>query len=325
MKQGLLYRLFAILLPAYLSFGCAGTLPAPVEDVTPGVATSNASVPAELRALIETWNAPDQAVEPFQIFDNLYFVGIRWVSAYVLETSAGLILIDSLYGPWVEPMIDNIRQLGLNPEDIRYVIATHGHFDHAGGAATIARRFGATVIMTKEDWALARQPAAVAEFAFDVAATGQVAQDGDLIELGSTRVELFQTPGHTEGVLTLRYPVRDGDQTYGAITLGGVGLNFSGVERTQTYLSSYERIQAELLQGVSVSLPNHASMNSVFERAAELSRRAPGQPHAFVDRDGLLASIETIIRNAQTKLQQERAGTAPSALDVLSNATTITH
>jgi len=325
MKQRVLRCLPASFLLVHLSFGCAGTLPAPVEDVTPGVVTSNASVPAELRTLIDTWNAPEQAVEPFQIFDNLYFVGIQWVSAYVLETSAGLILIDSLYGPWVEPMIDNIRQLGLNPDDIRYVIATHGHFDHAGGAATIARRFGATVIMTKEDWALARQPAIVPEFAFDVAATGQVAQDGDLIELGDTRVELFQTPGHTEGVLTLRYPVRDGDQTYSAITLGGVGLNFSGIERTQTYLSSYERVQSELIQGVSVSLPNHASMAGVFERAAELSRRAPGQSHAFVDRPGLLDSIETIIHNAKTKLSQERAGTAPSALDVLSNASTITH
>ena len=253
---------------ANLVWGCTPTLPAPVENANPGVAATNAPIPAELQTLIDEWHAPEQAVEPFQVFDNLYYVGIEWVSAYVLETSAGLILIDSLYGPWVEPMLDNIRRLGLNPEDIQYVIVTHGHFDHAGGAGIIQRRFGSTVVMTQEDWALARQPARIPEFAFDVPANGQVALDGEVIELGDTRLELFKTPGHTEGVLTLRYPVRDGANTYTALTLGGVGLNFSGIERTETYLESYARIQAELLQGVSVNLPNHPEMNRVFDRAA---------------------------------------------------------
>lgn len=311
------------ILCVWLISACASTLPAPVEDVTPGVATANTPVSAELQALIDDWNAPTQAVAPFQIFDNLYYVGIQWVSAYVIETSAGLILIDSLYGQWVNPMLDNIRSLGLNPEDIRYVIATHGHFDHAGGAATIQRRFGSTVVMTKEDWALARQPATVADFAFDVPSTGQVAQDGDIIELGDTRIELFKTPGHTEGVLTLRYPVRDGDQTHQAITLGGVGLNFSGVERTQAYLESYARIQNELLRGVSVSLPNHATMARVFDRARALAQRTPGQAHPFVDRVALTDGIDQIIRNARTKLEQERAGKAPNPLEVLSSTTSL--
>ena len=308
------------LLGSWLLSGCATTLPAPVEDVTPGVVKTGAPIPAEVQALIDDWNAPSQAVTPFKVFDNLYYVGIKWVSAYVLETSAGLILIDSLYGPWIEPMLDNMRSLGLNPEDIRYVIATHGHFDHAGGAATIQRRYGATVIMTEEDWDLARQPAAVADFAFDVPASGQIAQDGEIIELGDTRLELFKTPGHTEGVLTLRYPVRDDAATHQAITLGGVGLNFSGVARTEAYLASYARIQNDLLRGVSVNLPNHPEMGAVFERAQTLASRRPGQPHPFVDEAALTQAIRVIISNAEAKLEQERTGNAPSPLDVLSNA-----
>ncbi len=73
-------------------------------------------------------------MEPFQIFDNLYYVGIDWVSACVLETTDGLILIDSLYGKWINPMLANIAKLGLDPADIKYVLVTHGHFDHHGGA-----------------------------------------------------------------------------------------------------------------------------------------------------------------------------------------------
>jgi metallo-beta-lactamase class B len=271
--------------------------------------------------MIDDWNDPaKQVVEPFKIFDNLYYVGINFVAAYVLETSEGLILIDSLFGPWVEPMLANIEELGLDPNEILYVLVTHGHFDHAGGAAEINRRFGATVVMTKEDWALAREPATIEALVFEVPDHGMTAEDGDIIELGDTRVELFKTPGHTEGVLSLRYPVRDGDNTHKAITLGGVGLNFTGIKRTESYLDSYTRLRSELTPGVSVSLPNHAQMGRVFERQKQLSYRRPGQTHPFVDAPGLQADLARFISNAESKLAEEQAGTATDPLDALADA-----
>lgn len=298
---------------------CKSQLAAPVVDVSPGVSPTQQSIPPQLQALLDEWNDPEiQTVEPFQIFDNLYYVGIDWVAAYVLETSSGLILIDSLYGQWVEPMIANIRSLGLDPNDIRYVLVTHGHFDHAGGAAEINRRFGATVVMAAEDWALAKEPAAIPAFAMELPANGQTAEDGDVIELGDTRVELFKTPGHTEGVLSMRYPVKDGANTYTAVTLGGVGLNFDGVERTEIYLQSYARLQSDIIPGASVSLPNHAQMGNVFKNAERLKTRAPGEPHPFVNAAGFQSAIKTFIGAAEAKLIAEKNGTAKSALDQLS-------
>ena len=298
--------------------GCQSQPGAPVVDATPGVLVADQKVPPQLQALIDEWSDPAiQTVAPFQIFDNLYYVGIDWVAAYVLETSKGLILIDSLYGPWVEPMIDSISSLGLDPNDIRYVLVTHGHFDHAGGAAEINRRFGATVVMTEEDWALAREPAAVAAFAMDVPPTGQTAEDGDIIELGDTRIELFKTPGHTEGVLSMRYQVKDGAKSYTAVTLGGVGLNFDGVERTESYLRSYDRIQSDIAKNASVSLPNHARMGRVFERAKALKNRNPGEPHPFVDSESFQRDLSSYVERAEEKLENEKNGTAKSALDQL--------
>lgn len=96
-------------------------------------------------------------MESFRIFDNIYYAGIDWVAASVIETPEGLILMDSLYGKWIIPMIGNIRKLGLDPENIKYVIVTHGHFDHHGGAAAIQQHFGAKVVMTEEDWALTKE------------------------------------------------------------------------------------------------------------------------------------------------------------------------
>ena len=280
------------------------------------------SAEAQFNALWAQWNSADQARTAFRIFDNLYYVGIDWVAAYVLQTSEGLILIDSLYGRWVEHLIDGIIELGLNPNDIRYVLVTHGHFDHAGGAWDIHDRYGATVVMTDEDWALARKRPERPEFAFKVPPRSHrlVARDGGSLTLGNTTVEFFKTPGHTEGVLSLRYPVRDGKRTYTALTLGGVGLNFSGERRTRMYLASYARLRDDISQGVSVSLPNHAEMGDVFERAARLKTRRRGDTHPFVDAYGVATRLREFISNAEAKLEAERNGTAGDPMDALLQA-----
>lgn len=272
-----------------------------------------------LKDLWVAWESPEQAVEPFQIFDNLYYVGIDWVAAYVLETSEGLIVIDALYGKWVNTLVSNIRKLGLDPDDIRYVLVTHGHFDHHGGAAQLQRRFGAKVVMTEEDWDLVEAEPGHPLFAAGVPTRDIVAQDGDIITLGDTSVTLMKTPGHTPGVLTLGYQVKDGADVYNAITLGGVGLNFSGVERTQLYLSSYARLR-EMAEGVSVSLPNHAAMGRVFELRDELAGRQPGEPHPFVNAQAYLAALAKFVENAEAKLVAEKAGTADDAATELTRA-----
>jgi len=267
-------------------------------------------MPPAMRQLWNMWeDRQQQYVEPFKIFDNIYYVGIDWVAAYIIDTGDGLILIDSLYGKWVRTLANNIRQVGLDPADIKYIIATHGHFDHAGGNAYFQNLSGARIVMTEEDWQMVQAKPDSPAFYMPVPQRDMVAEDGDVIELGDNKIELFKTPGHTEGVLTLRYSVKDGQNIYTAVTLGGVGLNFSGVERTETYLESYRRLQT-LQQGVSVSLPNHAGMAGVFERAAALAQRLPGAPHPFVDAAAYQAGLRTFITNAEEKLIAEKNGTA---------------
>ncbi len=271
-------------------------------------------LPEIFQALWDGWEDNEQQyVEPFKIFDNVYYVGIDWVAAYAITTSDGVILIDSLYGKWTRVLENNLWRVGINPRDVKYVINTHGHFDHAGGSK-LFQQYGARVVMTEEDWQLVEARPNNPRFYVPIPDRDIVAVDGDVIELGDTRVELFNTPGHTEGVLTLRYAVRDGDDAYTAVSLGGVGLNFNGVERTETYIESYRRLQA-MQEGVSVSLPNHAMMGRVFERAAALAERGPGDPHPFVDPEGYQADLATFIANAEVKLEAERNGTALDPLE----------
>ena len=275
-----------------------------------------------LQALWDSWEDPaTQYVKPFKIFDNVYYVGIDWVSAYLIDTGDGLVLIDSLYGKWVPLLMNNIRAVGFNPSDIKYVINTHGHFDHAGGSAYLQKVHGAEIVMTAEDWAIARAEPELPQFYMPQPNVDIVAKDGDTITLGDNTFELFNTPGHTTGVLSIRYTVREGDNEYTAMTLGGVGLNFSGVARTETYIKSYERLQS-IQNGTSVSLPNHQEMGKVFARRDLAAAQPSGAANPFVNPDSYKQDLSAFLTAAKVKLAQEKAGTAPTELEALKNAIT---
>ena len=90
-------------------------------------------------------------IAPFKVFDNLYHVGPGYVDAWLIPTSAGIIMIDTAEEPFVGHVIDNIRTLGFDLKDIKYILISHGHVDHFGGAARIQEASGARVGATEED------------------------------------------------------------------------------------------------------------------------------------------------------------------------------
>src|SRR5215468_6173886 len=114
-------------------------------DNAPGYVTNPASAPAR-----NTWYA-----EPAKVFDNLYFVGGKLHSAWALTTREGIILIDTIY-PYnsEELIISGMKKLGLDPKNIKYVLISHAHVDHIGGAEMLQTRYGARVVMGGPDWDL---------------------------------------------------------------------------------------------------------------------------------------------------------------------------
>ena len=271
---------------------------------------------AELDALMAPLNDPKyQSIAAFQIFEDLYYVGMHWVAAYVLVTSEGLIVIDALYEDWVEHIVRGIEQVGLDPNDIKYVLCTHGHFDHAGGAKVLQERYGAKVVMTAEDVELAKASQGHPTLHFEMA-DYEIAEDGDVIALGDKRVTLSKTPGHTWGAMSMQFQVHDGDEGYTVMTLGGVGLNFSGVKQTETYIASYKRL-ISIQDEIDVGLSNHPFMTGLFERRDQLAERKDGEPHPFVDADVYQAQLAQLLVNAEKKLALERAGNAPGTVETL--------
>ena len=95
-----------------------------------------------------------QRIEPFKVFDNLYYVGPCYVSVWLLTTPQGHILFDSAQEPFVDDVIENIEKTGTNLRDIKYIVLSHGHMDHVGGAERIRRVTGARVVAMAEDWTM---------------------------------------------------------------------------------------------------------------------------------------------------------------------------
>src|SRR5215470_1330471 len=100
--------------------------------------------------------APDRATwftQPAKVFDNFYFVGTKIHSSWALASSEGIILIDTLYDYAAEEaIVGGLRKLGLDPAQVKYVIISHAHGDHVGGAKLMQERFGARIVMGGPDW-----------------------------------------------------------------------------------------------------------------------------------------------------------------------------
>jgi metallo-beta-lactamase class B len=226
----------------------------------------------------DTWYA-----RPYRVFDNLYFIGTQIHSAWALTTSDGIIVIDSLFEYAVEEeMIGGLRALGLDPDDVRYILISHAHGDHDQGAAIFQRRFGTQIVMGNADWdsTLARTEYPGGVPTRDIG----VGPDGMELMLGDTTVTIIATPGHTPGTLSYIFPVTEGGRTLTVMYAGGTAFNFPPtVEAFAIYRDSMIR-SAELARGAgaTVLMSNHTEFDRAYDRAriAQL-RRLPGERHPY--------------------------------------------
>ncbi len=237
---------------------------------------------------------------PIRIFDDLYYVGTNFVSAYIVETSDGLVLIDSLYQGFTREMLEALDSIALDPREIRYVFISHGHTDHFGGALDIQELSGARVGATAADWESI-------EASGSAPTRDMVLADGDTLSVGATEFRFHVTPGHTPGVLSIEFPVHDGDQTHKAFFFGGHNVTANQPEAFEQFIASVERLQATL-SDVDVNLTSHPWASLIFQRAEALAARAPGAPHPFVWPEDFEAFLDERLSSTRERLARARAG-----------------
>ena len=232
---------------------------------------------------------PDRAgwyASPYKVFDNLYWLGTRQHSSWALQTSAGLIIIDTNFAWATQPeIIDGLTKLGLQPSDIKYVIISHAHGDHDQGAAELQNRYGAKVVMGAPDWDSTLQRPATAAGGVpkrDIA----VGPEGSKITLGDTTVTIVATPGHTPGTLSYVFPVKDQGRTVMVAYSGGTLTGGFGTDgkRWDEYIASQNKIaKAAADAGASVMLSNHSEYDGAYTKARLAGlKREVGEENPFI-------------------------------------------
>jgi metallo-beta-lactamase class B len=247
--------------------------------------------PRGAAALLTPRPAPERGIwyaSPYQVFDNLYWLGTRQHSSWALKTSAGLIIIDTNFAWATQPeILDGLAKLKLNPRDVKYVILSHAHGDHDQGVAAL-QKLGAKVVMGAPDWdaTLKRAP----DVAGGVPTRGpgdiSVGPEGTKVTLGDTAVDIVFTPGHTPGTLSYIFPVKDKGKTVTVAYSGGTLTGAFGADgkRWDEYVDSQKRIaQAAAAAGASVILSNHSEYDNAYTRARLVAvPREVGEDNPFI-------------------------------------------
>lgn len=225
----------------------------------------------------------DGILGPSKVFDDLFLVGQMAVSSWALKTSGGIVLFDALNNETeardiIEPAL---RKMGLDPKDVKWVVVTHSHADHFGGAKYFQDKYGATTISSDIDWKVMETPPVRPGQAPSPRRDTTVA-DGQRMMFGSTPITFYVTPGHTAGTVSTIFPVTDRGVKHLAGFYGGVGLPRL-VENKRLQIASLSRWRGiTKAAGVDVQLGNHPLNDESLERTEQLIYRRPNDPNPYV-------------------------------------------
>ena len=222
----------------------------------------------------ERWHA-----EPMKVFDNLYFLGMTEFSAWAVNTSEGIIIIDALYDYSVDDEIaEGLKKVGLDPAKIKYVIISHGHSDHSGGAKFLQDSYKARVLLSAADWDLLDRGRGTRP------ARDLVATDGQKLTLGDTTITMYITPGHTPGTLSYLIPVKDNGAAHLVAEWGGTAFNFPRtVDNFKAYTASAIRFgDLATKAGADVLISNHSEYDGSKAKIPALKLRKPGELNPYV-------------------------------------------
>ena len=171
---------------------------------------------------------PAEDFPPHRIADNLYYVGSKTLSTYLITTSKGHILINSSFDRTVPLIRANVERLGFKFSDVKILLASHAHDDHVAGHASLRRLTGAQVqVMRGDDKVIAAGGTGQYLYSnrWQACPVDRVLKDGDKVTLGEATLVARLTPGHTRGCTTWTLRVRDGGKSYDAVIIGSPNVN----------------------------------------------------------------------------------------------------
>lgn len=267
-------------------------------------------------ASADDWNTPQ---EPFALSSDSYYVGTRGLSSVLIASKEGHILIDGAIPEAASQIAANVRKLGFKVEDIRIILNSHEHFDHAGGIAELQRLSGAEVKATLAAASVLRtgkvsrsdpQYASLLEHDMTPVANVAIVRDGETVRVGPLAVTLHATPGHTQGGSTWTWVSNDGGKRLNMVyadslnAMGAGAFRYSGDPAYPNARSDVERSIAKVAAlPCDVLVSGHPEGSDLWERHAQRARLGNA---AFVDKNACRAYAD----HARARLQKTLAAEA---------------
>jgi len=248
---------------------------------------------------------------PHRIADDLYYVGSKGESTYLVTTKQGHILINSSFEATVPLIRQNMEKLGFRFGDVKILLASHAHADHVQGHALLRQQTGAAVyVMEGDDRVIATggEGQYLYKDRWKPCKVDRVLKDGDRVTLGQATLIARRTPGHTRGCTTWTLRVRDAGKTYDAVIVGSPNVN-PGYRLVDN--QDYPEIAADYVKAFAIlkALPCDIFLGAhgnYYGMEAKVARLGKDAPNPFVDPQGYRAYISDREKVFEATLAQQR-------------------
>jgi metallo-beta-lactamase class B len=255
------------------------------------------------------WNQPRA---PFRVIDNIYYVGTHGIAVFLIVTPQGDILTDGGLPESTAMIEQNIRALGFNIRDVKILLNSHAHFDHAGGLARLKADSGAQLYASAADTPILQSghidfgPCAEVDFA--PVTVDHVIAEGSKVSLGGVVLTAHLTPGHTPGATTWTMTAHDGSgphmvMFFSSITTAGNPLvnNTAWPGIADAYRATFAKMKT---MKADVFLAPHGEQ---FDLDARLAQRTPGGPNPFIDPNELPKVMAQMQATFEDELAKQQA------------------
>ena len=260
---------------------------------------------------IINWNLP---FPPHRVVGNIYYVGSKDLACYLITTSEGNILINTGFERTVPMVQASVERLGFRLKDIKILLISHAHNDHAAGLARMKELTGAqVVVMQGDDGVITDGGRSDFEyssvFRWSPCAVDRVLHDGDEVKLGGVPLVARLTPGHTKGCTTWTMVANENGKDYNVVIVGSPNVNpryrLVNNSKYPNIAEDYERAFRVLKSlPCDVFLGAHGSYYGMVEK---YQRREKGEKaNPFIDPDGYRAWVAAKEREFHLKLAQQK-------------------
>ncbi len=236
------------------------------------------------------------AFPPHKIIGNIYYVGTRTLSSFLITTPDGHILINSTYERNVPTIQESIAKLGFKFTDVRILLGTHAHGDHQEGDALTKKLTGAKVMVMAEDVPALEgiKPGGKAH------PIDRTLHDGDEVSLGGTRLVAHLTPGHTRGCTTWTMRASEGGKTFNVV----FACSYRSPATITPDIESEFNRTFKLIRALPCDVPlgDHPAQ---YNMAAKYARMKPGAPNPFIDPDNCWGEADIMEAMFRAQMQQK--------------------